>query len=69
MNLTLLLDEKMGNMAKTLEPHHNIVDLDYFKINGNLYLPSTIMPNIANYLLFPNEEDDKDVIKKLMKLS
>jgi len=70
MNLTLLIDEKMANMANTLQPHYNIVNLDYFKINGNLYLPSTIMPNIANYLLSPNDsEDDSDVIKKLLEMS
>ena len=57
-------------MANTLQPHYNIVNLDYFKINGNLYLPSTIMPNIANYLLTPNEGvDDSDVIKKLIEMS
>jgi len=71
MNLTLLIDEKLGEMSKTLEPHYNIVNLDYFKINGNLYLPSTIMPNIANYLLTPDndKQDDADIIKKLMKMS
>jgi len=70
MNLTLLLDEKMSNMANTLQPHYNIVDLDYFKINGNLYLPSTIIPNITNYLLSPNDsEDDSDVIRKLLEMS
>jgi len=70
MNLTLLLDEKMSNMANTLQPHYNIVDLDYFKINGNLYLPSTIIPNITNYLLSPNDSvDDSDVIRKLLEMS
>ena len=71
MNLYLLADEKMANLAKTLQPHYNIVNLDYFNINGNLYLPSTIMPNIANYLQHPDNEgvDDTDVIEKLLSMS
>ena len=71
MNLTLLIDERMSNMARTLAPHYNIVNLDYFKINGNLYLPSTIMPNIANYLASPESKSgsDSDVIKKLIAMS
>ena len=62
----------MSKMATTLQPHYNIVNLDYFKINGNLYLPSTIMPNIANYLMTPEVEKEKNdmaVIKKLLSLS
>ena len=62
----------MSVMANKLQPHYNIVNLDYFKINGNLYLPSTIMPNIANYLMTPEAEEEKNdmaVIKKLLSLS
>jgi hypothetical protein len=72
MNLTLLIDEKMNNMAKTLDPHYNIVDLGYFKVNKNLYLPSTVMPNIANYLLTEDRNDgvdDNDIVNKLLGIS
>ena len=71
MNLTLLIDEKMADLAKTLEPHYNIVNLDYFKINGNLYLPSTIIPNVANYIDkdLDDKVNDKEVIDKLYEIT
>jgi len=62
----------MANLAKTLSPHYNIVNLDYFKINGNLYLPSTVVPSISNYLSMEENEkdiDDSIIINKLMEVS
>jgi hypothetical protein len=71
MNLILLIDEKMHQNALTLAPKYNIVSLEYFEINGYLYIPSTVMPNIANYI--KNNEDmsgnDEPVLNKLMEIS
>jgi len=69
--MILLTDRKMAELAKSFNPHYNIVDLDYFKVNGNLYLPSTVMPNVANYLDMDDSEVDlKDpVLQKLISLT
>ncbi len=69
MNLILLIDNKMADLAKTLEPHYGIINLDYFKINGLLYIPSTILPTVASYLTSETEEvKDDPVAKKLLEL-
>jgi len=57
MNATILLDNEMVRLADTFSPEFNIVDLDYFKVNKNLYLPSSIIATLSNYL--HNEDNNK----------
>ena len=46
--------------AKNLSPHHNIVDVGYYKINKNLYLSPTTVLNISNYIMSDDEEEDPE---------
>jgi len=69
-NLGFALDVKMENMMKNFSPHYNIVDLDLFKINKNLYLPPTTMVTLSNYVVSTvNTKDNKScpVYSKLLE--
>ena len=69
MNGILLTDEDMTEIAKNFSPHHNIVDLDYYKINGNLFLPPTTVASLTNYLKDREEEDPNcPIYKKLISI-
>ena len=74
MNATILLDNHLAELSKNFSPHYNIVDLDYYKINKKLYIPSTTVATIANYLHTKEPEldltKDKDsVLEQLQQLS
>ena len=67
MNGILLTDKDMTEIAKNFAPHHNIVALDYYKINGNLFLPPTTVAALANYLKDEEPQDSNcPVFKKLI---
>jgi anaerobic C4-dicarboxylate transporter len=71
MNATILLDNQMVKMADNFSAEHNIISLDYFKVNKNLYIPSTIIATLANYLNAEdeNKKPDKDpVLQKIMSV-
>lgn len=67
---TPLLDNEMAEIAHRFTPEHNIAELDYYKINGNLCLPDTTIATIANYLN-DHEEDDPNckVFQKLQDIN
>lgn len=66
MNGILLTDKDMTEIAKNFSPHHNIVDLDYYKINSNLFLPPTVVAGLTNYLKDEEEQDPNcPIYKKL----
>ena len=51
LNLILLLDEKMANLTKTLEPHHNIFTADRPRaISGNIAIPGPVIATISAWL-------------------
>jgi len=67
INVTILLDNKMAEKAKVFDPHYNIVDLDIFKINGNLNLPNTSLITLTNYLdKKEGEVDNCSIYSKLI---
>jgi hypothetical protein len=73
MNATILIDNKLAELASAFDYHYNIVDLDYFKINKILYIPSTTVATIANYLHTKEDEiiDVRDdlALKELMRIN
>ena len=70
MNATVLLDYKTAVMAKNFEHHFNIVDLDYYKINKWLFIPSPSIATLTTYLAIDEKTLDNDpILKKLEKVN
>jgi len=68
MNATILLDNKMAEIAKKFSPHYNIIDIDG-KVNKNLYIPSTTVATLSNFTHMREDSrspEDDPVARKLL---
>jgi len=50
MNVLILPDIKTTELSKKFSAEYNLANLDYYKIGKNLFMPSTIIATITNYL-------------------
>ena len=50
MNVLVLLDNKTTELAKVFSPEYNLANIDYYKIGKLLFMPSTLVATITNYL-------------------
>lgn len=67
-NVGLALDLDMEKMMDNFSPEYNIIDLDYNKVNKNLYLPPTTVATVASYMVKEEEQDDEcPIYKKLLE--
>ena len=70
LNFSILLDNKMAELAMVYEPHYNVPDLGIYSISGNLNLPSTSCLTLCNYLSKKEPEvDNCEIYSALSKMN
>lgn len=57
LNFTVLIGNKLAEMAKNFSPYYNVPALDIYKVSGNLNLNKTSSITLSNYLHKKEEED------------
>ena len=70
LNFSVLLSNRIIELAKVFEPHNNLPALDIYRISGNLNLPKTSSIMLSNYVGKEEEENENcPIAQQLMDMN